>query len=186
MRPRAPEAGTRWPRLPALLLLVVLLAGCGLDDGAVDEALESGGGEPAPGGGAQPPASGCEPVVAEAVDGVLADQLAAFAAQDWEAAWEHASDAFRRSVDAEGLAAIVEEDFPVVAEAASHDVERCEQRGDRVAALVAVVGRSGEQALLAYELVRERGAWAVDGAVTLEGRGEGDLVAAAGSAPARR
>ena len=164
--------------LPALVLLAALLSGCAPDDTAIDEALESATGEQAPGGGADPPRGDCGPAVAETVDEVLASQLAAIAAQDWEAAWAHASDAFRQAVDADGLERIIEEGFPVVAEAAAHDVERCEQRGDRITALVTVVGRSGEEALLAYELVSERGAWAVDGAVTLEGRGEGDLIAA--------
>ncbi len=175
---RAGCAVRRWRGLAALVLLAALLAGCALDDRRIDEALGSAGGEGTPHG--EPDPGGCEPAVVEAVDEVLASQLSAFAAQDWEEAWEHASDAFRQAVDVEGLERIVEEGFPVVAEAASHSVDGCEQRGDRITALVTVVGRSGEEAVLAYELVSERGAWAVDGAVTLEGRGEGDLVAATG------
>ena len=174
---RVGRGAARRRGLAALVLLAALLTGCALDDRPIEEALESEGGGESPGG--EPGHGGCEDAVVEAVDEVLASQLAAFAAQDWEAAWSHASDAFRQAVDAEGLARIIEEGFPVVAEAASHTVGDCEQRGDRVSALVTVVGRSGQEALVAYELVRERGTWAVDGAVTLEGPG-GELVAAAG------
>lgn len=103
------------------------------------------------------------------MDEVIAGQLAAFAADDWEAALGFASEDFRAGIDPDTFAALIEEGYPVAADAAEHRSQACVTRGGATAEVrVEVVGSDGGTAGMVYLLVDE-GGWAIAGAVPLEG-----------------
>ncbi|WP_157041957.1 DUF4864 domain-containing protein [Nitriliruptor alkaliphilus] len=111
------------------------------------------------------PPTACDPDDLAAMDAVIAGQLAAFAADDWEAALGFASDEFRAGMDPETFAAVIEEGYPVAADAAEHRSEACVTRGGGAAEVrVEVVATDGDTAGMVYLLVDEDG-WAIAGAV---------------------
>jgi hypothetical protein len=71
----------------------------------------------------------CEGSELAAMDEVIAGQLAAFAADDWEAALGFASSDFRAATDADAFALLIEEAYPAAADAVEHRSERCVTRG---------------------------------------------------------
>jgi hypothetical protein len=104
-----------------------------------------------------------------AMDEVIAGQLAAFAADDWEAALGFASRDFREDVDPEAFAILIEEGFPVAADATEHRSSACVTRGSGTAEVrVEVTSVGGDRADLVYLLVDEDG-WRIAGAVPLDG-----------------
>lgn len=114
------------------------------------------------------PPTACDPGELAAMDEVIGGQLAAFAADDWEAALGFASDEFRAGMDPDTFAALIEEGYPVAADAAEHRSEGCVTRGGGAAEVrVEVVAAGGDTAGMVYLLVEEDG-WAIAGAVPLE------------------
>jgi hypothetical protein len=112
----------------------------------------------------------CDAATAAGIDETLAAQLAAFAAEDFRAAFRLASETFRASVDLKGFRAIILDGYPEVAAATSHRVVECRQPSQSSAsALVTVTGENGVTAQLGYRFVLEADGWHVDGA-TLLGR----------------
>lgn len=106
--------------------------------------------------------------MAEGVDRTVTDQLAAFVAGDFRAAFGLASESFRASTDLAGFRAIILSGYPEVAAAADHQVVECRQQGpDRAVAVVAVTGENGVTAQLGYRFVLEPDGWRIDGASTL-------------------
>jgi hypothetical protein len=123
--------------------------------------------EPAP-PPAAPPAGDCGDAVVDAVDAVIAGQLAALAADDHERALDFASEAFRASFDAEAFEALIDGSYPVVADAAEHHLGRCRQpEPAAVEVEVAVTATDGAAGVFIYLLVDE-GGWAVAGALEVE------------------
>ena len=152
------------------VVLAGLLAACTLDDDPIAREGDPAAEEPtaAPRTPHERTERACTQATEQRVSARVGDQLDAFARGDTEAAWELASQAFRRSVSAEELATIIEERFPAVAAAEEHVVGHCRRTGDRVSVIVAVSGRDGSEQMLDYELTREWGGWYVDGAVPLD------------------
>lgn len=123
----------------------------------------------------------CEAAVFDAIDEVIGDQLAAFAADDYDRALALASEDFRAAIDAEGLAGIIEDGYPVAADAASHETGTCVRPTPSSAeVLVRVTARDGERGDLVYRLVEEAPGWRIAGAVQVAD-GPGDEVTLAAS-----
>jgi hypothetical protein len=121
-----------------------------------------------PGDRAMAPPTTCDLGDLAAMDEVIAGQLAAFAADDWEAALGFASDEFRAGMDPDTFAALIEDGYPVAADAAEHRSAACVTRdGGAAEVRVEVVATDGETAAMVYLLVDE-GGWAIAGAVHLE------------------
>lgn len=147
-------------------------------------------GAPGPPGGATPPADphgpdgdvpACGEGTARDIDAVIGDQLAAFADDDYERALELASRDFRAAIDAEGLAGIIEQGYPVASDAASHETGACVQPTPVTAeVLVRVTARDGDRGDLVYRLVDEDDGWRIAGAVQVgDGADDGTVVTAA-------
>ncbi len=110
----------------------------------------------------------CPTDVADAIDGTVAAQLAAFAAGDFRAAFALASESFRAAIDVKGFREVILTGYPEVAAAIGHRLVECRQQGpSSAAALVDVTGDDGVTARLAYRFVLEPEGWRIDGASTL-------------------
>jgi hypothetical protein len=115
-----------------------------------------------------PPPTACASDDLAAMDEVIAGQLAAFAADDWETALDFASTDFREGIDPDTFALLIEEGFPVAADAVEHRSGTCLTRGTGAAEVrVEVVAVGGERADLVYLLVDEDG-WRIAGAAPLD------------------
>lgn len=106
-----------------------------------------------------------------AIDAVIDDQLEAFVDDDYAGALELASEDFREGFDEERFRDVIEEGFPIVAEATGHTSDVCVRDGGNAQLLVTVEGESGQEAELVYLMVREGGEWRIGGA---EPAGAGD------------
>lgn len=123
---------------------------------------------PAPPPSAEPRVGDCGDQVVAEVDEVIAGQLAALAADDHERALGFASEDFRASFDAAAFEALIDGSYPVVADAAEHRVDACQQRDAAAAQVrVTVTASDGEHGVFVYLLVDEDG-WAIAGAVEVE------------------
>ncbi len=100
----------------------------------------------------------------EAILTVVAGQLAAFAADDWEAARGFATSTFQQGVDAQMLEEIILEGYPIVAEALDARIGACVTSGVFAQAEIEVLGDGGRTQRLAYVLTFEDGAWRIAGA----------------------
>lgn len=111
------------------------------------------------------PADGCGDALAE-LDAVIGEQLAAFAADDWERALSLTSQRFRASgVDADGLREIVTSGYAPAADAERHDVIGCVRTGGEAQVLIDVTAAGGASIGLVYLMERENGSWRISGAV---------------------
>lgn len=147
-------------------------------------AEQEGTDRPPDGSGQQPPerdgapedpgSSGeaCASAVLADIDALIGAQLDAFADEEWEQAWSMASESFRRGVDVEELQSIIEDGFPLLTDAAAHEVGLCLRREDRATVLIEVHIQAGGQVWFGYDVVREPSGWAIDGAVPLGGEPE--------------
>ena len=116
------------------------------------------------------------------IDAVIGDQLAAFATDDYDRALELASQDFRAAIDAEGLASIIEEGYPVASDAASHETGACVQPTSGTAeVLVRVTARDGVRGELVYRLAAEAEGWRIAGAVQVGDGDDGETVLTAGT-----
>lgn len=98
------------------------------------------------------------------IDEVIDDQLEAFVDDDYAGALELASEDFREGFDEERFRDVIEEGFPIVAEATGHTSDVCVRDGGNAQLLVTVEGASGQEAELVYLMVLEGGAWRIGGA----------------------
>jgi hypothetical protein len=115
--------------------------------------------------GSPAPAAGCGDDLA-ALDAVISEQLAAFAANDWERAFSLTSRRFRASgVDADGLREIVTSGYAEAADAERHEVLGCARTGPAAQVLVEVTASGGATLGLVYLMTREDGRWRISGAV---------------------
>ena len=143
-------------------------------DGDRDGEASDGGGPAAPEADPHTPdgdVPSCDDATAAAIDDVIGAQLAAFADGDYDRALELASEAFRADVDADDLARIIEEGYPVAADAAGHETGLCVQPTPTSAeVLVEVTAQDGTRGDLVYRMVVEEPEWRISGAVQV---GEG-------------
>jgi hypothetical protein len=110
----------------------------------------------------------CGDAVAE-LDAVISEQLAAFAAGDWDHAFSLTSREFRAGgIDARTLREIVVLGYPEAADAARHEVLGCVRSADEAQVLIEVTARDGATLGLVYLLTREDGRWRISGAVEHE------------------
>ena len=100
------------------------------------------------------------------LDTVISEQLAAFAADDWDRAFSLTSRQFRASgVDADGLREIVTSGYAEAADAVRHDVLGCVTTAGDAQVLIEVTARDGTTLGLVYLMTREDGRWRISGAV---------------------
>lgn len=160
------------PGLLAALLVVMVATGCTAPASTATGAARSDaapGATPAPSDDAArapaDPTTGCGDELA-ALDAVIDEQLAAFAADDWERALALTSRRFRAGgVDADGLRRIVTSGYAPAADAADHQVRGCVRAGDEAQVMIDVTGSDGSTLQLVYLMTREDGRWRVSGAV---------------------
>jgi hypothetical protein len=167
-RPR-PVRARRSHRVAVAVAVAVLSAGCVSSASPVAEAPElptaAAPDDASTAGAGEADTGDCSDDLA-ALDAVITEQLAAFAADDWDAAWALTSRQFRAAgVDAEGLREIVTSGYPEAADAADHEVLGCALAGDDAQVLIEVTSTDGETAGLVYLMTREEAGWRVSGAV---------------------
>lgn len=158
--------------LLAVLLMLLAAAGCTAPATTATGAARSEAARattPAPdddtAGATADPATGCGDEL-RALDAVIDEQLAAFAADDWERALSLTSRRFRAGgVDADGLRRIVTSGYATAADAADHEVRGCVRAGDEAQVLIEVTGSDGSSLDLVYLMTREDGRWRIAGAV---------------------
>lgn len=101
-----------------------------------------------------------------ALDAVISEQLAAFAADDWERAYSLTSRQFRAGgIDADGLRDIVTSGYAEAADAVRHEVLGCVRTGPEAQVLIEVTASDGATLGLVYLMSREDGRWRISGAV---------------------
>lgn len=110
-----------------------------------------------------------------AIDATIRGQLDAFAADDYLGALDFSTEQFRGAIDAESFAELIEEGFPVAADADGHQLGPCVQPTSTTAeVLVEVVDTTGGTGDLVYRMVDEGAGWRIDGAIPVDRRGPGD------------
>ncbi|MEX1178827.1 MAG: DUF4864 domain-containing protein [Nitriliruptor sp.] len=112
----------------------------------------------------RPPGDPCTEDDLDAIDEVIGGQLAAFAADDYAEALTYASEGFRAGRDAAAFETMIEESFPVAADAVEHRSGACVQRDGNAEVRVEVTAADGERGTFVYLLVEEDG-WRIAGAV---------------------
>lgn len=106
----------------------------------------------------------CDDDVADAIDETIAAQLAAFADDDFGRALGLASQGFQAGLDVDGFRRIIEQDYPVVADAVDHTSGLCVAQDDAAQLLVTVEGSDGTAQELVYTMALEDDGWRIDGA----------------------
>lgn len=155
------DAGSRTAATVAAAAALAVLAGCTDPDLGPAPDEDGTGGD----GGT---VEACDDEVLAAIDEVIAGQLAAFAADDFATALDFASRDFQASIDAEAFEALIEEGYPVAADATEHESQDCLLAApDRAEVRVEVTGADGTRGQLAYLVVDEDDTWRIAGAVEL-------------------
>jgi hypothetical protein len=115
----------------------------------------------------------CSGEASSGVERVVAQQLAAFKAEDFDAAFALASAQFQAITTAQGLRdLILDGRHQEVADSAGHEFTECRQPApDQVLAGVAVTGANGRTVQLVYQFVREGGEWRILQSAPMDGRG---------------
>jgi hypothetical protein len=109
------------------------------------------------------PGHACSEDTLAGVEQLVADQLTAFAARDFDAAYALASSQFQAMSTPESLQQLIQDGkHAEVLDSASHDFSDCREPhpGLSVAA-VSVTGRNGETVVLMYQFVNEKGQWRI-------------------------
>lgn len=152
-----------------VLTTVILTAGC---TGPASPAADAPSAPVAPDGrGSAGPTSQPDAATAcgdelTALEAVISEQLAAFAADDWDRAYALTSRQFRAGgVDADGLREIVTSGYAEAADAERHEVHGCVRSGTEAQVLIEVTATDGATLGLIYLLSREDGRWRISGAV---------------------
>ncbi len=155
--------------LGVTVCLGALLLGCTGDP----DPIEPGGSGPSePSGSSEPAVGPCDAEVVAAIDATIAGQLAAFAADDFEAAIGFASRSFRAGVDVASFRALILEAYPNLTDDAVHRSGACTITAEGVAEIrIEVTGEGGTRDDHRYLMVAEDGRWLVAAAVTPD---EGD------------
>jgi hypothetical protein len=111
----------------------------------------------------------CDDKIRAAIDEAIAGQLAAFADDDFAAALDFASEGFRAGIDPGAFQMLIEDRYPVAADAADHVPGECLRSGpDAAEVRVEVTADDGTRGELVYLMVDEDDQWRIAGAVELE------------------
>lgn len=174
------RSGVRWAALATALLV---LAGCSSSapvSGAaslppIQFVPQSPTEAPEPSEGQSGSVAGtCPDAVKSAVDSIVSQQLAAFKARDFDAAFALASEQFRAITNAEGLKALILKGHPEVADSVSHEFSDCRQPNPGlVLGAVSVTGENGKTVLLVYQFTLEDGTWHILQSAPMDGHGGG-------------
>lgn len=109
--------------------------------------------------------STCADSILRSVRRTIDGQFDAFATADYPGAYALASRGFRKSMDVDVFALVIETDFPMLLESTEHAVEECTQPAPGTAvAVVAMQDANGREYEIVYRLLLEPGGWRVDGA----------------------
>lgn len=119
-------------------------------------------------------ATACDDDRRSAVETVVRAQLVAFAAGDFVAARELASEGFRAGVDVDEFRALITDQYPVVLGDTDPAFGRCGATSDQAVVEVALAGPDGI-AELVYLLVREPGGWAIEAAAYATAPGDATI-----------
>ena len=112
----------------------------------------------------------CDDGVVAAIDTTIAGQLAAFAADDFDAALEFASRSFRSGVDAASFRTLILEAYPTLTDDAVHRSGACLITAEGVAEIrIEVTGDGGTRDDHVYLMVEEDDRWLVQAAATPDG-----------------
>lgn len=105
----------------------------------------------------------CDASTLKEVETVVQQQLAAFKAGDFDAAFALASEQFRAISSAESLRQLIMDGrHQEVVDSASHEFTDCRApEAGRAAAVVSVTGKNGRTVLLVYQFVQEDGSWRI-------------------------
>lgn len=114
-------------------------------------------------GEAPPPPTACPERRLAAIDGVVAQQLAAFRDRDFAAALALATDGFRSSFTPERFEQVMTEGFAAVLVSDDHEISQCVGADGQALALVTLRGPGGTVGLL-YDMRYEDGRWRINGA----------------------
>jgi hypothetical protein len=107
---------------------------------------------------------------------VIADQLEAFAADDYARARMLATQGFRQAFPVEDFRGLIEDSYPVAADSAQNRVQGCRADQSQAAAVVEITSDTDRSRRLGYELTLEGGEWRIAGAVPLEDPTRGPAV----------
>lgn len=158
-----------------LAALLVVLAGCtgpGRASDPQDLSLED-----PPASESEPDPHGelaCDDATLEDIDATIGGQLEAFADDDYDAALSFTTEGFQEQFSADRLRGLIEEGFPLVADADGHSSSTCVE-ADGVAQLLVAVTAGDEELELVYSLELEDGEWRIAGATPAgDGSGEDD------------
>jgi Domain of unknown function (DUF4864) len=166
-------------RLAAVLLLCAALGACspsaepggaspaGRSPAAATATPQEPAPSPAPGSEPGPEASdphgalACDEEVVAGIDQTVAGQLEALSGADYAGALTFSSARFRASTTPDAFGALIERDYQVMTEGATHTSGTCVRAGDAVQVLISVTGTSGVREFI-YTLVQEDDAWRID------------------------
>lgn len=128
----------------------------------------------------------CDQATQRAVSDVVEQQLAAFRARDFDAAFALASEQFRAITDAQGLKALISKGHPEVLDSVSHEFTECRRAApDLVLAAVNVTGSNGNTVLLVYQFALEHEHWRILQSAPMNGHGsQGSSSSDSGDVPA--
>lgn len=103
------------------------------------------------------------------IDETIDAQLSAFAEGDFAAALGLASEGFQDGLDEGAFRQIIEQDYPVVANAVGHTSGICVEQDGTAQLLVTVEGEDGTAQELVYTMALEDQGWRIEGAQTPPG-----------------
>lgn len=108
----------------------------------------------------------------DAIEGVIRSQIDAFLADDFAAAFAHASPGIRRLFgDAGRFGTMVREGYPMVWRPADVTFLELEPRGDGMVQTVLIRDREDALHVLAYRMIATPGGWRIDGVHILRNPG---------------
>jgi ABC-type transporter MlaC component len=112
----------------------------------------------------------------DAVRQVVEAQLQAIRAKDFEGAYHHASRGIRRQFSAPVFTAMLKRGYPALLRHVSADFGVVRDNREREATVaVTVQDQLQRSAAYRYYLIREDGAWRIEGVVSVEARKRGDI-----------
>lgn len=145
-------------RVAAMVLVAAALAGCSGE--ATDSSPGSVPAAPTP--SPEGTGSACDPDTTDAVQRSIAEQQAAFAAGDFNEAWEHASARFQSTISLRQFRIIIEGAYAFLIGNPSMTFVGCRSAGNTALVRVEVAG--DPVVAMEYRMVDERGSWFIDSA----------------------